>query len=768
MKKVQGPGKVALLVSLLLIVVVLFGCSRAPEAKAAKFLESGKKYLEAKDYTRAILQFKNAAKAKPSDPEPYYQAGLAYLATGDFNSAAGNLQKASELDPKHVGAQLKLAELMAVNRNVDVVKEAEKRAQAVLKVSPENPDALATLALTELQLGKPEDAEQHLLQALAKFPQHLKSSTTLATLKITRKDLKGAEEALQEAVRQAPQSAEAPLALGRFYLMARKPAEAQAQFRRALEINPKNALALLDLGGMQVRAGQREQAEQTYKRLSELPDKQYKPLHAIFLFQDGQRDAAVLEFEKLAKADPKDRAARTRLVAAYVALDRMQDAEKVLTVALKQNPKDVEALLQRSEVFLKAGKHAEAQKDLTQVLRFRPESAEAHYILAKVHQARGATLQQRQELSEAVRLNKNLLAARIELAQALIAAKSAQAALDLMDLTPEDQRQALGFIVQRNWALFASEDWAELREWLDQDLAKVKAPDLLLQDGLLRLQQKDYPGARSSLQEVLKQNPEDLRALGALAQSYTAQNQDSKALETVKQYASQRPKSAPLQLFLGDRLLKSGSRTDARTAFAAAKAADPKATTADLFLSQLDVSEGKPDAARQTLAAVLAADSRNVTARLMLGIIEDKAGNYVAAAEHYRKVLEADPANIVALNNLAYRLANDLNQPDEAIQLAQKVKEVAPDHPSVEDTIGWAFYRKGIFRTALVHLENAASKATDNMTIKYHLAMAYVKAGDRTRGQQTFQTAFKVNPNLPEAKMTQELLRESNNATETR
>lgn len=760
-KKVQGLGRIVPLVSLLLLMVAVFGCSRTPEAKQAKFLESGKKYLEAKDYARAILQFKNAARFKPADPEPYYQLGLAYLATGDLNSGAANLQKASELDPKHVGAQLKIAELMAVNRSVEVVREAEKRAQAVLEVSPENPDALATLAVTELRLGKPEDAENHLLQALEKFPQHLKSSTTLATVKLSRKDLKGAEEVLQEAVKQASKSPQPPLALGRFYLMIGKSAEAEAQLRRALEMDPKNAFALLDLGAIQARAGQREQADQTYKRLSQLPDKQYKPFHAMFLFQDGQRDAAIAEFEKLAKEGPNDRAARTRLVAAYVAVNRMQDAEKVLTAALEQNSKDVEALLQRSEVYVRAGKHTSAQRDLTQVLRFRPESGEAHYILAKLYQARGSALQQRQELTEAVRLKPDFLAARIDLAQVLIEAKSPQAAVDLMNQTPEAQSQMLGVIVQRNWALLLLGDKKELRKWIDQALPKARMPDLLLQDGLLKLQEKDYSGARASLEEALLQSPEDTRALDALAKGYVAQNQPNNALEAVRRYASQRPKSAPLQFFLGDWLAKSGYATEARAAFKASKAADPNYKVADLFLAQLDISDGKLDAARQALGGILAADRRNTTARLMLAVMEDQARNYRVAEEHYRKVIEADPANIVALNNLAYRLANDLNQPDEALRFAQRVKEVAPDHPSVEDTIGWAFYRKGIYRTAVVHLENAASKATHNMTIKYHLGMAYLKAGDRTRGQQTLQAALKVSPNLPEAKLALEVLHET-------
>ena len=45
-------------------------------------------------------------------------------------------------------------------------------------------------------------------------------------------------------------------------------------------------------------------------RVSGLADKKYKPVYGIFLWQQGRRDDAIREFEKLAKSDPNDRAAR--------------------------------------------------------------------------------------------------------------------------------------------------------------------------------------------------------------------------------------------------------------------------------------------------------------------------------------------------------------------------------------------------------------------------------------------------------------------------
>src|ERR1039458_7321380 len=247
---------------------------------------------------------------------------------------------AGKIDPKHVGAQLKLAELMLLNRDPKIVKEGQQKAEAVLELSPDNPDALHALALTELRLEDPQDAVQHLEQALRKAPQHLNSAVTLALAKLRDNDVAGAEQVMLRAVADAPLSADHAVALGRIYLLIRKPADAEKQFRRALEIDPKDGSGLVELGNTLFREGKLGEAEQAFARASALSDKQYRHMHAIFLLETGKSDQAIAEFARRYKADPQDRETRTSLVSVYFRLGRTQDAANILTEALKKNAKD--------------------------------------------------------------------------------------------------------------------------------------------------------------------------------------------------------------------------------------------------------------------------------------------------------------------------------------------------------------------------------------------------------------------------------------------
>jgi tetratricopeptide (TPR) repeat protein len=326
--------------------------------------------------------------------------------------------------------------------------------------------------------------------------------------------------------------------------------------------------------------------------------------------------------------------------------------------------------------------------------------------------------------------------------------------LAILDETPSSQKALLPVLVNRNWALLALGDTEEAGKGIDQGLKQGRVPDLLLQDALRKYKRQDFNGARQCLEEILKANPEDMRALSVLTAMLYQRRQVPELLQRVRASVAARPKSAPLNYLLATWLERTGDRKGARAALASAKVADPSYRLAPVALSRLDIMDGKADSAHQVLTALIGSDPGDVQARLTLGMLEDKLENVPGAIEHYRKVLEREPNNIIALNNLAYRLAD--RDTDEALRLAQRAKELAPEDPYVATTIGWIFYRRGIYQTALQHLEMAVAKAPTPLR-QYYLSMAYFKLGRVKQGEQVLQAALKVDPKLPQAKTALEV-----------
>ncbi len=731
------------------MVALLAGCSSTPQEKEAKYIKRGEALLFKKDYQRATLEFRNAANVAPRDAEPYYQLGLAYLGTGSYGNAASSFQKALTMNPGHPGAQLKLASMMATSAKKDTIEDAEKRLHSVLAANPDNVEALDALAATEAKLGKQEDETKLLDLAIEKFPKDLRAAIMLARLKLSQNDPAGAEEVLKKVAAAAPKSSNAALMLGRVYLQQHKDSQAEAEIRRALELDAKSAPALLSLAVLQAQGKRLAEAEQTYKRLAALPDRDYNPNYGLFLLRQGRQDAAVAEFQRLAKVDPDDRNARALLLGTYVLLDRTAQAEGVLAEALKRHPKDIDALMLRARFRMRSHNTAGAEEDLQQVLRYSPDSAAAHFEFAKLKDMEGRTLVARQELSQSLSLDPKYLAARLALAWNFVSTNEAKSALELLDQTPPAQKDNPWVLIQRNWALLSVGNLKEARQGIDQGLKLARVPDLLEQDGFLKMKEGNFAGARADAEELLKrypeQDPANLRAVRLLVDSCVAQHQVPQAVQELRELASQRPKSAQLQTLLGRVLVSFGNRTEGRAAYEAAQAADPKYMPVKIELAQIDLAENRLDPARQTLETVVASDPRNVTALLMLAQTEAALGHRPAAMAKYRAVLTLDESNAVALKDLA-SLINDDN-PDEALRFAEKAVEMAPDDASAQDTLGWVYYRKGIYGSAAEHLKVAVAKEPTPRR-QYHLAMSYLKAGDRDRGEQLLATALKQDPKL--------------------
>jgi tetratricopeptide (TPR) repeat protein len=737
----RAAGVIGIVVALALLSV---SCRKSPQAREAKFLDSGKSHMQDKQYGRAILDFKNAAQAMPKDAEPYYQMGLAYLGNGDVKTAFACFRKATDLNPKHTAAQVKMSEIMAALGDKGAVQEAAKRASEVIAKGADA-EAFDALALAQYRLGNREDAEKVLDQALEKFPTSLSSSVELAKVRLARNDLKGAEQALLQAVSNDPKSAHPHVALGALYLAERQLPQAEQQFRAALNIDPKSGQSLLNLGAIEIHDGHLDDADRIFTKLSALPDKQYKPAHAIFLFRTGKRDAAIAEFEKLAAADPSDRQAEARLVSAYMSVNRSADAERVLSAGLKKNPKDVDALLLRSRVYLATGKPDAAKADLTTAVGYRNESPDAHYLLARVYGIKGNLAEEQQEFGEALRLNPSYVPARLALAQSLLRSNQAQSAVNVLNDSPKQQQNLPALVTERAWALLASGETAEARVAIDPVLAAGRPPEALMVDATIRFVSKDYSGARNSAEEVLKAKPDELRALSLLYRTYAMQKQIPAGVQAVRSWAAKSPKAAPVQNMLGEVLLSTNDRAAAHDAFAAAIAADPNYRPALLAMAQLDIQGGNADKARPVLQRMAAGGDS--MAELILGDLEFRNGNLDAATTDYRKVLDKDPNNIAALNNLAFLLIDHSHAVDEGLKFAQKAQQLAPESNSTNDTLGWAYFKKGDYTNALTYLARGADKNPTPVE-KYHLAIAYIKSGNSTKGQQLLQAALKADPKL--------------------
>jgi Flp pilus assembly protein TadD len=88
---------------------------------------------------------------------------------------------------------------------------------------------------------------------------------------------------------------------------------------------------------------------------------------------------------------------------------------------------------------------------------------------------------------------------------------------------------------------------------------------------------------------------------------------------------------------------------------------------------------------------------------------------------------------------------------DVALAMAQTARRQLPDNPNSADTLGWAYYQKGVYASAINLFREAVAKDKENLTFNYHLGLAYAKTGQGALAKQQLDRVAKIKPNSSEA-----------------
>jgi len=229
------------------------------------------------DSKRALSELNEAVRLSPGDAETRTALGLALLQVGDLPGAAAALEEAARLDPGSESAVGNLAkvydrqgrdadaesarkrfqeihEMRSLRQKVEPLQvkgaeaynagrldEALGSFQAILKISPRDPEALAHLGSVYIALQNLEEAERYLKQALDVFPEDAFALTEMGRVRALRNDLAGSAELLQRAARSNPDAPEPHYFLaGIFYAQGRKEdfVREKAAFERLRKTSP--------------------------------------------------------------------------------------------------------------------------------------------------------------------------------------------------------------------------------------------------------------------------------------------------------------------------------------------------------------------------------------------------------------------------------------------------------------------------------------------------------------------------------------------------
>lgn len=160
-------------------------------------------------------------------------------------------------------------------------------------------------------------------------------------------------------------------------------------------------------------------------------------------------------------------------------------------------------------------------------------------------------------------------------------------------------------------------------------------------------------------------------------------------------------------------------------------------TLADLMYSQKKAPE-----AIKTLESAVAKNPKNGAIHFKLATLLQATGNNAQAETHYKVILVEQADNVLALNNLALLYAQQNNP--QAIELAKKAYDKAPDAAAIADTYGYILVKQGNAADGLAILEKATAAAPDAAEIKFHLADAYAANNNKVKAVEILEAVVKL------------------------
>jgi len=720
-------------------------CSLNPLKERQKYLDRADNYFARSKFQEAVIEYRNAVQKDGVYAPARAKLAAAYERLGQLQEALAEYIRAADLDPQNVRYQLSAGRyLLAAARYDDALARAEK----ALRIEPQNVDALVLHGNSLAHLKEFDRALADIEEAIRIDPENGTSYANLGAVQLAHGNRPEAEASLKKAIELAPKWVNGYLALGNYYWALARRNDAERSYAAALKVSEMDPMANRAMAALLMATGRAPQAETYVKRVVEaLPSNRTMTALADYYESIGRTGDVVRVLEPVVKSSPGFHAASDRLALAYAASGRRDKAYEIANTRLSRSSTDAATLLLKGKLLLGDNKRIEALENIQAAANADASNVEARFLLGKLYASRGDTSAAVQAFTGVLALNPQAVAAQVELSKAYLVGGNAQESLRVAQ---DAARVAQGSLVVRlnllhNMIAAGQPDAAdvEVRKLLIQ---YPQSAAVLVQSGLLAAQQKKPGVARAQFTRALELDSTSIEAVAGLVGLDLDMRDFAAAKARVDRLTAENGTKPVLLLLAARTYGVAGDLDGAQRFLTRAVETDPTFLPAYSLMAQMYTRQGKLDAARQEFDRLAQHQSKPVAALTASGMLLEAQGNTAEARVRYERALTVDPRASVAANNLAWIMAENGGDLNQALQLAQSATSATPDVPEIMDTLGWVYLKKDLPALAIPLFERSAEKQPANATYPYHLGLALSRTGDADKAKTAFDRALKASP----------------------
>jgi tetratricopeptide (TPR) repeat protein len=778
MKNRECRRKFYVLPLLTLIAAALFlGACTTPEKAKAQHVARGQALLKDKKFQEASLEFRNALQIDDRLAEAHWGLANAYEGLQRFQEAFEEMRQVVELDPNNLDVRVKLGNyyLMGSKQSPAAITEAERLAKEVLQKDPHHIEGHVLMGSVLFAQDHKPEAFAELNRAIEIDPKRVESYLSLARFYALTKDLATAEATFQRAISVNGASALAHYEYGKFLAQLSRLDLAEAEFIKAVQVDSASRDARFVLASFYLVNKRFDKAEDAYKALAELDkDKpEGRSVLADFYSAVGRLDEAIAIYKEVVAKSPDYTQGHYRLAEILMMHGDIAGAKNEIDGILKNDAKDRQAIILRARIEMKSGEPSDlkvAIEDLREVLRQEPNSRAGLYFMSEANFRLGQIDQARAFAGDLERNYPDYLPAKLMQVQINLAGGDAKAALQLAsqlldrlakaspdrDTSPQmlADIRANTLIAHGSAALQLRDPKTARIDFLAAHDAVPGSADIYVKLASVALAENKVDEAITFYNNALAIDGAHFNSLRGLISIYASQGHLDQAHARVDQAINSQPNNASLHFLKGQVYGFERNAQGAESEFRRALEIDANYLAAYSALGALFVNTNQQDRAIAEYQKIVDRRPDNAAAYTLIGMLETSRQNIDAAIDNYRKALTKDENAIIAANNLAWLYAQyGKGNLDEAVRLAQGIVQTHPEVPSFADTLGWIYFKKGLYGAAAEQLKKAVtgdeaearrSNTTPSPIYRYHLGMALAAKGDKGGARREIETALRL------------------------
>lgn len=600
-----------------------------------------------------------------------------------------------DANPEAYSAQQQYREAITAASNGDVLG-AKNAFQDILNQFPANRNAGMMLGLLTLQDGEVTEGEQLL-------SEHLDPETAPATFV------------------QAAALAQVELGRGQ---------EALDVLSTALLARPDDADLLGLYGALLLREGRSQLGIQTLSKALELEPGRSRLMLMLaqYYTEHEQPQLALGHLRKAYATAPSDWLTTQYYVTTLVAEGEMTEAQRVASELTEAFPSAPQPYWISSMLDYREGNTSRALVQMTSLLEDHPEFADAYPATAQLMRQQGQTLAATDLLMQgyqAIPERPDLLEAALQWrTEATSASDTLDWLLDQAANSPQDIALQLNSIAMNR--LLAEGDFARAGELAEQYQASNQAPAQAMTGQYFRVRaqqaasQGNWADAGRWIEQAEQRQPQDLQTQFLAAQIENSQGRTEEAQARLDALLASRPGNHEIAAQKARLMAASNNRAAALDFVKTYWSQSPSRELASIYVAL--VSDLEPERMLVALEQWHQVDPEAAAPWFMKGNYYLNQEANADAITAYREALSRDKNHIAALNNLAWLLRED--SPAEALDLAARAVDIAPDNPGILDTYGWLLHLNGDHQQAVTILTRARQLAPGNADIEQHLREA--------------------------------------------